>query len=74
MSVYDCDPVVPYLLEMINEHLQAGTDWLWNVIRSGERRVAVAVAVPAGWGAGPVIIEQWVELTGRTPAGPAYNG
>ena len=25
-SVYDCDPVVPYLLEMINEHLQAGTD------------------------------------------------
>ena len=52
VSVYDCDPVVPYLLEMINEHLQAGTDWLWNVIRSGERRVAVAVAVPAGWGAG----------------------
>ena len=50
--LYDCDPVVPYLLEMINEHLQAGTDWLWNVIRSGERRVAVAVAVPAGWGAG----------------------
>ena len=43
VSVYDCDPVVPYLLEMINEHLQAGTDWLWNVIRSGERRVAVAV-------------------------------
>ena len=41
VSVYDCDPVVPYLLEMINEHLQAGTDWLWNVIRSGERRVAV---------------------------------
>ena len=38
--LYDCDPVVPYLLEMINEHLQAGTDWLWNVIRSGERRVA----------------------------------
>ena len=35
--LYDCDPVVPYLLEMINEHLQAGTDWLWNVIRSGER-------------------------------------
>ena len=26
-SVYDCDPVVPYLPEMINEHLQAGTDW-----------------------------------------------
>ena len=45
-SVYDCDPVVPYLLEMINEHLQAGTDWLWNVIRSGERRVAGGLG---GW-------------------------
>ena len=44
----DCDPVVPYLLEMINEHLQAGTDWLWNVIRSGETRVVAG----GGWRAG----------------------
>ena len=52
-GVYDCDPVVPYLLEMINEHLQPGTERLWNVIRSGER---------TGLGqAGPLIIEQWVE-------------
>ena len=56
----DCDPVVPYLLAMINEHLQAGTDWLWNVIRSGESRVAGGGW--RGWRAGPVIIEQWVEL------------
>ena len=65
-SVYDCDPVVPYLLEMINEHLQPGTERLWNVIRSGER---------TGLGlAGPLIIEQWVELTDRTPAQLITNG
>ena len=32
-GVYDCDPVVPYLLEMINERLQPGTGRLRNVIR-----------------------------------------
>ena len=74
VSVYDCDPVVPYLLEMINEHLQAGTDWLWNVIRSGESRLAAGGWGAGGWGAGPVIIEQWVELTDRTPAQLITNG